>query len=109
MGYTKVGNDIYLDRANDFSAKIGFKETYTPQPNDVITFVMKKTVAQKEPTLEKNISPVVLRLVIDPEDTKDLPFGTYIYNLKLYMAGGNKKERTFVKGNFIIGEVTHNE
>ena len=58
-------------------------EPYTPGPGDSLRFAMDKKYGVSDPIIEKNIPIDTLTLQIDPEDTKDLDFGTYVYDLEL--------------------------
>lgn len=85
-------------------------EAYTPQEGDAVRFAARrpemdahKTRYIYQPFLVKDIPIDTLQLHIDPEDTKDLPFGKYVYDLQITFADGSVK--TFVKPSpFIVTE-----
>lgn len=59
--------------------------------------------------LTKEIPTQTLALVLDPEDTKDIPLGVYNYDIKLITPSENSQEEasvdTFISGNIqLIGE-----
>lgn len=58
-------------------------------PEDVIHFRMKKYVYDKEPLIEKFIPVSDPILEILPEDTSDLMFGEYHYNIELILQSGD--------------------
>ena len=58
-------------------------EPYTPSEQDTIRFAMKKDYKDAEPLLLINIPVDTMMLVINPEDTKSLPFGAYVYDIEL--------------------------
>jgi len=57
--------------------------------------------------LTKEISTSTLGLVLDPEDTKDIPLGIYNYDIKLITPQGSGPDKidTFISGTIqLIGE-----
>lgn len=77
-------------------------EDYTPVDGDVVRFAMKRK-GYRYPLIEKEIPHDTMQLRIDPEDTKGLPFGNYVYDMQITFADGTVK--TFVRESpFIIGE-----
>lgn len=63
-------------------------EPYTPVDGDVIRFAMKKHVNDENVLIEKIIPNDTLQLIINPEDTKNLPFGEYRYDVQITFADG---------------------
>lgn len=95
------GTDIYLTRGNSLSLSIGLYRSsgpYTPASGDVITFALKKDYNQKTPLIKKTVNKNQMLLTLEPADTSDLPFGNYVYDIKITMADG--KVDTFIKGKF---------
>lgn len=102
------GTDIYLTRGNTLSLSIGLYrggEPYTPVEGDVITFALKKEYDQKTSLISKTIDNDLMLLTFEPTDTSNLPFGNYVYDIKITMADG--KVDTFIKGKFAIMEAVH--
>ena len=58
-------------------------EPYTPQDGDVIRFAMDKRFGVEEPLLVKYVDTETMSIYIQPEDTKHLDFGTYVYDIEL--------------------------
>lgn len=78
-------------------------EAYTPQTGDVVQFVCKKTWLSSESLITKTIPTDTLELELEPEDTAELPFDSYVYDIKLTNAGGDVD--TFIsKGILTISE-----
>lgn len=107
MSYSVRGTTITLTRGDTFRANLNIVDKngipYTPQPGDEIRFAMKKNYSAGEPLIFKNIPTDTLLLVIDPEDTKDLSFGSYVYDIQLTDSFGNVD--TFITtSKFIITE-----
>ena len=71
--------------------------TYTPVSGDVIRFALKHTdmtAGNKDykdttPLLTKTISNDTMQLVIEPDDTKELAFGNYVYDMQITFANGD--------------------
>lgn len=106
--HTVNGNDIFLTRGDTLHIKINmFKngEPYIPVEGDVIRFAMKKSY--KDPDEDvivlKTIPIDSLILTLEPQDTKQLPFGkTYVYDIELTDTNGDVD--TFINGTLTIGE-----
>lgn len=64
-------------------------EPYTPDENDVIRFAAKSSYSDQEPVIYITIPNDTLLLEIRPEDTKELPFGTYVYDMQITFADGS--------------------
>lgn len=80
------------------------KNAYTPREDDTITFTVKTNVCSKEPLFQKQWEDG--KFVINPEDTKDLRYGTYVYDVQLVTANG-WVDTIIPPHNFIVmGEVT---
>ena len=71
-------------------------EPYTPDVGDEIRFAVKHTkmtaggkeFADPEPLFTKVIPVATMILELDPEDTKDLSFDTYAYDIQVTFANG---------------------
>lgn len=63
-------------------------EPYTPGAQDAIRFAMKKDYKDAEPLLLINIPVDTMELIINPEDTKSLAFGSYVYDIELTTESG---------------------
>ena len=61
---------------------------YTPQDGDKIRFALKKKYTDDEVLILKQIPIDSMTLRIDPEDTKNLNFGTYVYDVELTTKDG---------------------
>ena len=63
-------------------------EPYVPQEGDVIRFALKKNSNDQEVLILKDIDLNSMQLIIDPEDTKSLAYGTYRYDIELTTVSG---------------------
>lgn len=92
-------NIITLTRGDTLRVKVDIfkdEEPYIPEDGDVIRFALKhkdynsdkSDYSDTEPIIVKNIPNSTLVLQLEPEDTKNLGFGTYIYDIQLTYADG---------------------
>lgn len=110
--YSIQGTTIRLTRGDTLVIQISLKRgnsDYTPANGDVIRFYLgeKRMNAGRTAylnegailTKEIDVNNMILRL--DPEDTKELDFGTYVYDLEMTYSDGSVD--TFIAGkDFII-------
>ncbi len=99
------GNRIEMTRGDTLLLRV--KVTvggvpYTPMPGDSVRFALKRDDMDYYKKQFKDASPLVLRdiptdtmlLRLEPEDTKGLDFGDYVYDVQLTFASGFV--RTFI-------------
>lgn len=111
--YKINGTTISLTRGDTLKVLITLttkdKNPYTPVAADRIRFALKSAkmnvnkteFVDKEPLIIKNIPYDSMQLKLDPEDTKELPFGNYKYDLQITFA--NNEVDTFISNaDFII-------
>lgn len=103
-------NTIKLTRGDTFVCDIKIMKQdgypYDPEEGDTIRFAMKQSLKEEEPLVLKEIPVDTMQLMLNPEDTKKLPFGTYWYDIELTKANGMVD--TFVtKSPFILEEEVH--
>ena len=111
------GNAIEHTRGDTLILKVGIKkdgEPYEPVAGDSVRFALKhnKLKADKsdytdpEPLILKDIPTDTLILQLDPEDTKPLAFGTYVYDVEITFEDGVVD--TFIKKEkFKLTEEVH--
>ena len=63
-------------------------EPYDPGEQDVVRFAMKKDYKDEQPLILINIPVDTMELVINPEDTKNLAFSSYVYDIELTKEDG---------------------
>mgnify|MGYP003429659358 FL=1 len=84
-------DEVILTRGD--SADINVKITdangdiYTPAEGDVIKFTLKKNCETSDIIIQKTLVNSVISL--QPADTKDLPYGTYYFDVQLTTAGAD--------------------
>ena len=90
---------IKLTRGDTLRLKINItlnEEQYTPVTGDSIRFALKRPLLNAKKTDFKDTEPLILKSVpintmileLEPEDTKSLDFGTYVYDLEITFADG---------------------
>lgn len=90
-------------------------KAYVLQDGDSVRFALKRRVfsgsnyyelADPEPLITKVIPNDTLELILEPEDTKDLKFGDYLYDIELTKADGTVD--TFIAdSDFILAVEVH--
>lgn len=84
--------NITMTRGDTFAKTLTLKksgEVYTPNAGDVITFTMAKSYkgsSDYEPIIQKTINPETLLWLIEAEDTEELDYGKYYYDLQIVYA-----------------------
>ncbi len=61
---------------------------YAPEETDVLTFMLKKSVNDLHPLIEKTIPSDTCLLNLQPEETQMLTAGEYLYGVKMEKANG---------------------
>lgn len=93
MSFKVKNTNIYLTRGDTFKAKITITNPdgtiYTPQEGDQIRFAMKEDVNDEECLIWRNIPIDTMILELVPGDTKELDYGTYVYDIQLTKANGD--------------------
>lgn len=110
MSYSVSGTTITLTRGDSFIADVSITDKdnkpYIPQTGDSIRFAMKASYKDAEPLLIKSIPVNTMKLIINPDDTKNLDFGKYVYDIELTKSTGEVD--TFItKALFKITEEVH--
>ena len=85
-------NTIYLSRGDTARLTVDINndegEAYAMAEGDTLTLSVKKKLSDTEPCLKK-VSNGVNTFHIEPQDTKGLPFGLYVYDVKLVTSKGD--------------------
>lgn len=93
MSFKVNRNTIYLTRGDTFKAQVTIENpdgtVYTPVEGDTIRFALKKSIDDAECLIYKDIPIDTGLLVINPEDTKSLEFGSYVYDVQLTKVNGD--------------------
>ena len=92
-----------MTRGDTFSADICIYQPngkpYNLAKDDVIQFAMKKSAKDTTILILKDISIETMKLVLNPDDTKDLDFGTYVYDIQLQKTTG--EVYTFITKSYL--------
>lgn len=93
MSFKVRNNTIYLTRGDTFKAVITITNpdgtVYHPAEGDSIRFALKEDVSDEECIILRDIPIDTMLLIIYPEDTKELEFGSYVYDIQLTKANGD--------------------
>ena len=123
------GKTITLTRGDTFRVRVPLysvildehgeeqsRTPYVPQNGDTIRFAVKhpamksgKQYKDETPLIIKNIPTDSLVLTLNPEDTKDLDFDTYVYDMEITY-GVDGSVYTFItaeEGRFILTSEVH--
>ena len=97
--YKVEGTKITMTRGDTLKVQLSLKQgedDYTPVEGDALRFAVKSRLNSKrtefvedEPLIEVAIPMDTLLLQLDPEDTKDLKFGNYYYDIEFTSASGD--------------------
>ena len=94
------GTNITMTSGDTLVADVSMTRSgteYEPVEGDVIRFAVKNTTMvgggadykDVEPIIEKVIPNDTLKLVLNPNDTKPLKFGEYVYDVSITFADGS--------------------
>lgn len=93
MSFKVKRNTIYLTRGDTFKAHLTINNPdgteYTPVEGDTIRFALKENIEDVECLIIRDIPIDTMLLILYPEDTKGLAFGSYIYDVQLTKANGD--------------------
>ena len=108
MANSIVGTTITLTKGDTFKRTLTLRnkatgETYTPVEGDSIRFAAKKRYNDETCLIYRDIPIDTMLLHIEPDDTKDLATGNYVYDIQLTYANGDVD--TFIdKAKLILTE-----
>ena len=81
-------------------------EPYVFTENDYLKFGVKRSAFDSALVIEKDIPTDTCKLVLDSEDTANLEFGDYLYDVRLYSVDsetGAVSVCTPISGKFSVG------
>lgn len=111
------GKTITLTRGDTLRVLVSMKkdgEEYIPEAGDSVRFALKHRTMNSDKSDYKDLDPLIYKdipintmlLQLDPEDTKDLGFGKYVYDIEITFEDGTVD--TFITAApFIISEEVH--
>lgn len=93
MSFKVRNNTIFLTRGDTFKAHLTINypdgTVYTPKEGDSIRFALKENIEDEECLIWRDIPIDTMLLVLYPGDTKELEFGSYVYDIQLTKANGD--------------------
>ena len=101
-----TNTSIFLTRGDSLQIQLALTkngESFTPSANDTIKFYLSnayKGHANYHLYAEKTIDNQTLVLQLAPEDTAEMPYGTYCYDLEITYSDGAVD--TFVSGKLTL-------
>ena len=108
MAYKIRRNRIQLVRGDTFRAKLTLKDKagniYIPSADDEVLFTVKRNALTNQILVQKRVENS--EVVLEPSDTENLDFGSYVYDVQVVLANGNKD--TVIQANIfeLLPEVT---
>lgn len=100
--YSINGNNITLTKGDTLRCQVNITqdgEPYELQEGDSVVFAMKRNFLSDTVLLSKTL-PSSLLLILNPEDTKQMQTGDYVFELEMTFA--NNDVDTFVQGKFSL-------
>ncbi len=86
-------NTIYLTRGDTFKAVLTITNPdgteYTPVEGETVRFALKEDVYDDKCLILKEIPLDTMILIINPEETKELDFGEYVYDIQITRNNGD--------------------
>jgi hypothetical protein len=108
--YSIKNNNIILTRGDSFLADLVIYNpdgtVYEVEEDDQIIFALKRTPYDRKPYLTKEIDHEEMKLLISHDDTKNMEFGDYLYDIRLVKESGHVD--TFItEGKFTLSLEVH--
>ena len=104
-----MNNSITLVRGDSGTLKVNIAyadgKQYELQDGDILKFTLRKKVGSEVIVLQKNLEEDILNFV--PDDTIDLEFGIFVYDIVLYKSTG-EVFTIIPASNFKISQEVHN-
>lgn len=100
--YSIKGTTITLTQGDTFRCQVSITQDGQPyelQEGDVVRFAMKRNFVSQTILLQKTL-PASLLLILNPNDTKEIATGEYVYELEMTFSGGDVD--TFIQGKFVL-------
>jgi len=72
--------------------------------DDTVKFGVKQSAWERDLMLEKTVDSSTGKFVIEPEDTANMPFGDYLFDVRVYHTDSEEKTSisTPISGNFSL-------
>lgn len=91
--------DIFMTRGDTLLVQVSVtldEEGYSPEDGDTIAFYLKRAAMNSKKTAYKDEQPIITKkipvdtmiLELEPDDTKPLEFGDYVYDVEFTYANG---------------------
>lgn len=104
--HTKGDSGLFRVRIDIKDSEGKVIDNYQPTEGDTVRFALKKHYCDPKPLIMKEIPSDTLLLKLEPEDTKGLCVGEYVYDIELTFSDGFVD--TFIKeAPFILRPEVH--
>lgn len=105
------GTEISIIRGDSATINLNIKdkvanEEYVLEPNDIVRFSVKKDISDEEILIQKEFQDN--QILLTHEDTKNLDFGEYVYDVELQFQDG-QRDTIIPPSKFIIMAEVHNK
>lgn len=101
--------DIIISRGDTATLDLTFSGDIPSHQGDLVVMALKSTPRDKTARWEKVAAGgETVSFRIEPEDTKNLPFGTYYWDARIFYQNGNVAT-PFPPKKFVISEVVTND
>lgn len=102
-------NNVYLTRGDTATLRVNITdasgEPYSMLPADRLIFTVRRLPEKGSPVIDKTVAGNVI--TISTDDTKELTFGKYKFDIYLYNSSSNKLDTFIAERIFEIGEEVH--
>lgn len=102
-------NNVYLTRGDTCILDVEITDKdgnpYTMAPNDSLIFVVRRIAGKGEILIKKEVVTPVITLTTN--DTKNLTFGKYKFDIHLYNSGSHIMDTFIAEKIFELGEEVH--
>lgn len=107
MSYSVKKTTITLTRGDTFKTQVDLRDSegnpYVLGEYDFIQFAVKKDYSDENYQILKLVDPTTMVLTLTPEDTRNMDYGEYVYDMQL--TKGNGEVATFItKARFVLTE-----
>lgn len=104
-------NTIRITRGDSLTVNVYLTDNcgfpYTPIDGDEVWFTVKKNAKSEDILIRKAVSLETLSVVLIEEDTKNLAFGEYKYEVEVIVTSSNDHYTVIKNAPFIITEELH--
>lgn len=102
-----IGNDIHITRGDTGRCGLDIKKSdgtdYDVQEGDGVLFTVKASPKDAQFLIQKDIGTSG-QIIIDPEDTENLDYGSYFYDVQLTRVADGSVNTIITPSAFVVEE-----